>query len=155
MITTRFVAALVVLSHSSLLCAKETKVLKDIQIEDGLALNAPENVNVERGSPAGDFDILQFSVENERILKVYAGNAPGFPTENCKGQERETRVGEFKAKEIVCDLSKGPDGGYREILVDLTGKMRWPRFLHFMQPARSRAIGDAIVNSLELKPKKG
>jgi hypothetical protein len=133
--------------------AKDSGMKKVVDLAENLVVEAPTSVAVQKDSPVQDFDIVKFSSEGELIVTAYVGNAPHFPTEKCRGQRRATSIGPFKATEVLCEASVG--GLFREVLVDLGIPSGWPAFLHFMQTAKSRPVGDAIIDSLRRKEKTG
>lgn len=129
-------------------CAKEVRMEKEVAIAEGLVVKVSEAVQIRKTSPAEDFDFLRFVFRDEVILSAYVGNAPSFPTEKCRGEAKDTMLGGFRAREMVCVRDAGGGGYSRELLVDLGVPRGWPRFVHFMQSLNAQPVGDAIVKSL-------
>ena len=115
-------------------------------------MSSPHRVwNVPANGGVGDFELLVFLRGDLAILNAYFGNAPAFPSTSCGSRDiKETKVGGIPAKEVVCKADSSAKL-FREILVELNSTGNWPRFVHFLQADREHKVGNAIIESLQVR----
>ena len=126
--------------------------LKGANETDRVFLIKPTDISITKTFPVEDFMLADFSKSGEDFMRVYAGNAPGFPSDRCSGSVNDRTINGLPSKEIRCR------DGSLEVLVALgvrNGRShhQWPLYIHFMlqQIEEFSIIGADIINSIQVK----
>jgi len=98
--------------------------------DEGFFVKYPNNLTVEKRTPVQDFNIYTFRTKNKVVVSMYLGNAPSFDDKVKKGSNYEK--GNINGMPFEAYTLKNDNGSKRkDVLLTLSGKQDWPKFIHF------------------------
>ena len=120
---------------------------------EGFTCVLPQGVTVVKRTPAGDFDIHEFTYKGKKVVSAYVGNCPDVQAESL--EEDLDGEADERAYSIRSVTKKTIGGGAsREVLFvfQFRKEQGWPTRMHFWYDdlsAEMAAVADAIIATTE------
>lgn len=127
-----------------------TKIYK----HEKFRISVPTDVAVTK-KVVMDFDVLSLTRKKTRLLGIYAGGHPHFPSDDAPPKKPvvAAKINGLEAKSLQWQDKKGLYSG--ETLIEIN--QEWARVLHFYYGGLSKEnslVAEKIIHSVRVNPKK-